>query len=198
MGKAKNVKTYTLTEQQLKSIAKSVADETLKAYIKEEKNEAKRTQDRRLYNMRVLLENYRNLNKYAKNAIYTVEQMIEQEEIGETEAKLMMKCGLRDDDMLVRSIASGALRVKTLMAQVNRMLDIYREDCETSSSRTKQRQYRVLYDLYLGKNRMTTKEIADREGEELRTIQNDAKAAREDLTPLIFGIDGLLIKLLRE
>ena len=34
MGKAKNVKTYTLTEQQLKSIAKSVSDETLKAYIK--------------------------------------------------------------------------------------------------------------------------------------------------------------------
>lgn len=198
MGKAKNVKTYTLTEQQLKSIAKSVADETLKAYIKEEKNEAKRTQDRRLYNMRVLLENYRNLNEYAKNAIYSVGQMIEQDEIGETEVELMMKCGLRDDDMLVRSIASGALRVKTLMAQVNRMLDIYREDCETSSSRTKQRQYRVLYALYLGENRMTTKEIADREGEELRTIQNDAKAAREDLTPLIFGIDGLLIKLLRE
>ena len=52
--------------------------------------------------------------------------------------------------------------------------------------------------MYLGEVRQTTKEIAEQEGEEIRTIQNDAKAAREDLTPLIFGIDGLLIKLLKD
>ncbi len=198
MGKSKTAKTYTITEQQLKSFAKMTADEAVKAYIKEEKNEAKRTQDRRLYNMRVLLENYRSLNEYAKSAIYSVEQAMESDEIGETEVELLMKCGLKEDDLLIKSVASGAVRVKILMAQVNKMLDIYKTDCETSSSKTKQRQYRVIYGMYLGETRLSTKEIAEQEGEEIRTIQNDAKAAREDLTPLIFGIDGLLIKLLRE
>lgn len=45
---------------------------------------------------------------------------------------------------------------------------------------------------------MTTKEIAEMECEEVRTIQNDAKAAREDLTALIFGLDGILVRILRE
>ena len=66
MGKDTSGKIFSISEQQLKSFAKMTADEAVKAYIKEEKNEAKRTQDRRLYNMRVLLENYRSLNEYAK------------------------------------------------------------------------------------------------------------------------------------
>ena len=56
----------------------------------------------------------------------------------------------------------------------------------------------MIYNMYLADKRMTTKEIADMEGEELRTIQNDAKAAREDLTALIFGLDGLLVRILKE
>ena len=45
---------------------------------------------------------------------------------------------------------------------------------------------------------MNTKEIAELEGEDIRTIQNDAKTAREDLTALIFGLDGVLTRILRE
>lgn len=197
MGKSGS-KVYTITEQQLKEFAKSAANEAVKTYQKEEKNEAKRRSDSRLYNTKILLENYHSLNEYARSAIYSVEQLMNDSSIGEREVELMMKCGLKEDDLLIRSVASGAIRVKTLMAQVNRMLKVYREDCETSSSKTKQRQYRVIYGLYLADQRMSTKEIADQEGEEIRTIQNDAKAAREELTPLIFGIDGLLIKLLKE
>ena len=49
-----------------------------------------------------------------------------------------------------------------------------------------------------GRGEKTTKEIAEMECEEVRTIQNDAKAAREDLTALIFGLDGILVRILRE
>lgn len=198
MGKDTSGKIFSISEQQLKSLAKMTADETVKAYSRELNNEAKRSQDRRLYNMRILLDNYRSLNEYAKSAIYSVQQLSTEGYIENEEVKMLMGCGLHEDDMLIKSVAAGALRVKTLMAQVNKMLDIYKTDCETSSSKTKQRQYRVIYGMYLGETRLSTKEIAEQEGEEIRTIQNDAKAAREDLTPLIFGIDGLLIKLLRE
>jgi len=199
MGKGKGTgQTYTMTEQQLKTFARMAADEAVKKYTKEEKNAEKRKQDRRLFNMRILLENYRSLNEYANSAIYTVEQLMYSDELTEKEVEMLMKCGLREDDLLIKSVASGAVRVKTLMAQVNKMLNVYRNDCETSSSKIKQRQYRVINSMYLTDHRMTTKEIAEQEGEEIRTIQNDAKAAREDLTPLIFGIDGLLTKILKE
>ena len=78
------------------------------------------------------------------------------------------------------------------------MLEIYRRTCESSASRVKQRQYRVIEKMYLSDQKMTTQEIAELEGEDIRTIQNDAKAAREDLTALIFGLDGLLTRILRE
>lgn len=194
----KSGKTYSITEEQLKNFAKTIAEETVKTFRKEEKNEAMKKQNRNLYNTRLLLENYRGLNEYAKSAIYSVEQLIEDKAIGEYEVKLLMKCGVKEDDLLIKSVASGAVRVKTLMAQVNKMLNVYRVDCETSSSETKKRRYRVINSLYLAEERKSTKEIADIEGEELRTIQNDAKAAREELTPLIFGIDGLVIKLFKE
>lgn len=194
----KGGKTFNITEEQLKHFAKTVAEEAVKAFRKEEKNEARRKQNRNLYNMRLLLENYRGLNEYAKSAIYSVEQLIEDRTIGEYEVELLMKCGVKEDDLLIKSVASGAVRVKTLMAQVDKMLNVYRIDCETSSSETKKRRYRVINALYLAEERKSTKDIAEMEGEELRTIQNDAKAAREELTPLIFGIDGLMIKLFKE
>lgn len=197
MGKSGS-KTYTITEAQLKDYAKTAAEEAVRAYRKEERNEARKTVDRRRYNTRMLLENYRSLNEYAESAVYSVEQMVESSQISQEEVEILMKCGLKADDLWIKSVASGAIRVKTLMTQVNKMLAIYRNDCETSSSKTKQRQYRVIYNMYLSENRMTTKEIAEQEQEEIRTIQNDAKAAREDLTPLIFGIDGLLTRIFKE
>lgn len=197
MGKS-GLKTYTITEAQLKDYAKTAAEEAVRAYRKEERNEARKTVDRRRYNTRMLLENYRSLNEYAESAVYSVEQMVESSQISQEEVEILMKCGLKADDLWIKSVASGAIRVKTLMTQVNKMLAIYRNDCETSSSKIKQRQYRVIYNMYLSENRMTTKEIAEQEQEEIRTIQNDAKAAREDLTPLIFGIDGLLTRIFKE
>ena len=62
----------------------------------------------------------------------------------------------------------------------------------------KQIQYRVIEYLYLSENNLNTKEIAELEGEDVRTIQNDAKQAREDLTALIFGLDGVISRILRE
>ena len=50
--------------------------------------------------------------------------------------------------------------------------------------------------MYLIEDRKSSKEIADEENEEVRTIQNDAKHAREDLTVLFFGIDGMLVRIL--
>ena len=61
----------------------------------------------------------------------------------------------------------------------------------------KKRQYRVIHDMYLAEKRLTTRQIAENEQEELRTIQNDAKQARDDISVLLFGINGLVEQILK-
>mgnify|MGYP003311489840 CR=1 FL=1 len=190
-------KTYEITEAQLKTLVKDASAAAVKAYKHENETSAKKKVDRMLYKTKTLLEKYRYLTEYAKNSVYTLEQA-EKVDPDLTDIDVLTKFGIFDDDKTLHRLKRGVVTVKMIMAHVDKMLEIYQKDCEASSSRTRQRQYRVIYYMYLAENRMTTREIADMEHEEIRTIQNDAKAAREDLTALIFGIDGILIRILKE
>ena len=62
-----------------------------------------------------------------------------------------------------------------------------------------QRQLEILLELFEKPEvYMTASYFSSKHQCSLRTIQNDAKAAREDLTALIFGLDGILVRILRE
>ena len=150
-----------------------------------------------LYKTKVLLEKYTWLKAYAKKSVYTLEQA-EQVNDGMADIEVLTKFGIFDNDKTLHNLKRGVITVNMLMTHVDNMLEVYRENCESSASKTKQRQYRVVYNMYLAEEKKTTKEIAEMECEEVRTIQNDAKAAREDLTALIFGLDGILVRILRE
>lgn len=193
----KGGKTYSITEKQLNSIIKKASEAGIEAYKTEHKESTKKKVDKMRYKTKVLLEKYTYLMEYANNSIYTLEQARKVND-GIADIELLTKFGIFDDDKTLHNLERGVMTVNMLMTHVNNMLEVYRQTCEGSASRTKQRQYRVIFNMYLTKEKMTTKEIADLEQEELRTIQNDAKAAREDLTALIFGIDGILVRILKE
>ena len=188
---------YSLTEEQMEALVKRASVAGVEAYKSEHQNDARKKVDRMLYKTRVLLEKYHYLKEYADKSVYTLEQAEEVND-GIADIEALTKFGIFDDDKTLHRLKRGVVTVNMLMAHVNNMLEVYRTSCEVSASPIKRRQYRVIYNMYLADKRMTTKEIADMEGEELRTIQNDAKAAREDLTALIFGLDGLLVRILKE
>ena len=195
MGKGQKV--FTMTEQDMSRMVEKAAEAGVKAYKKEHEASAKSKVDRMLYRTRVLLEKYRYLKEYSDKAVYTLEKAEEVDnEIADID--VLTKFGIFDDDKTLHRMKRGVITVRMIMAHVDTMLDVYRAECETSANPTRQRRWRVIYGMYLAEDRLTTKEIADQEGEEIRTIQNDAKAAREDLTALIFGIDGILIRILRD
>ena len=194
---AKNGKTYSITEAQLEDMIKKASEAGAEAYKKEQSQSARRKVDRMLYKTKVLLEKYTWLKAYAKNSVYTLEQA-EKVNDGMADIEVLTKFGIFDDDKTLHNLNRGVITVNMLMTHVDNMLEVYRENCESSASKTKQRQYRVVYNMYLAEEKKTTKEIAEMECEEVRTIQNDAKAAREDLTALIFGLDGILVRILRE
>ena len=194
---AKNGKTYSITEAQLEDMIKKASEAGAEAYKKEQSQSTRRKVDRMLYKTKVLLEKYTWLKAYAKNSVYTLEQA-EKVNDGMADIEVLTKFGIFDNDKTLHNLKRGDSTVNMLMTHVDNMLEVYRENCESSASKTKQRQYRVVYNMYLAEEKKTTKEIAEMECEEVRTIQNDAKAAREDLTALIFGLDGILVRILRE
>lgn len=189
--------TRQLTEQEIAEIARRAAVAGAEQYRKESERDAKKKTDRMLYKTKVLLEKYHLLMDYVNNSVYTLEQAERvNPEINDIE--LLMKYGILDEDKTLKTMERSITTVNLIMTHVNRMLEIYRSDSEGSASPTRQRQWRVVYHMYLADQRLTTKEIADMEHQELRTIQNDAKAAREDLTVLFFGLNGILIRMLKD
>lgn len=193
----KGAKTYNISERELKEMMRRASEAGIAAYKNEHEETTRRKAGRLLYRTKTLLERYTQLNEYAQNSVYTLERAEEVNE-GIADLEVLTKFGIFDDDKTLHNLKRSVVTVNMVMAHVNIMLEVYRKECESSASKVKQRQYRVIEYLYLCENKLNTKEIAELEGEDVRTIQNDAKQAREDLTALIFGLDGVITRILRE
>ena len=193
----KGAKTYNISERELQEMMRRASEAGIAAYKNEHEETTRRKAGRLLYRTKTLLERYTQLNEYAQNSVYTLERAEEVNE-GIADLEVLTKFGIFDDDKTLHKLKRSVVTVNMVMAHVNTMLEVYRKECESSASKVKQRQYRVIEYLYLSENKLNTKEIAELEGEDVRTIQNDAKQAREDLTALIFGLDGVITRILRE
>lgn len=193
----KGAKTYNISERELQEMMRRASEAGIAAYKNEHEETTRRKAGRLLYRTKTLLERYTQLNEYAQNSVYTLERAEEVNE-GIADLEVLTKFGIFDDDKTLHNLKRSVVTVNMVMAHVNTMLEVYRKECESSASKVKQRQYRVIEYLYLSENKLNTREIAELEGEDVRTIQNDAKQAREDLTALIFGLDGVITRILRE
>lgn len=193
----KGANTYNISERELQEMMRRASEAGIAAYKNEHEETTRRKAGRLLYRTKTLLERYTQLNEYAQNSVYTLERAEEVNE-GIADLEVLTKFGIFDDDKTLHNLKRSVVTVNMVMAHVNTMLEVYRKECESSASKVKQRQYRVIEYLYLSENKLNTKEIAELEGEDVRTIQNDAKQAREDLTALIFGLDGVITRILRE
>ena len=99
-----------------------------------------------------------------------------------------------DEDKTLHRQLKGINAVKFMLAHVDRMLEVYQRECETSSNEIIQRRWKVIQMMYLDREKKkSTKEIAEFYNMELSTIQKDAKEARNDLTVLFFGLDAMIL-----
>ena len=187
-----------ISRDELKTLVQQAGEAGAKEFEKKTQKTAKEKVSSMLYRTKVLLEKYKYLNEYVENQIYCVSQAEDagKDQDSDVDLKMLMRFGILDDDITLQTTKRNVASLKMILDNVDRMLKIYKEDCESSTSETKKRQWRVIESMYLADKRMTTKEIADKEGQDIRTIQQDAKNAREDLTALIFGLDGMLVRIL--
>lgn len=98
---------------------------------------------------------------------------------------------LDTDEFAVRSIIKSKERTRTLEKFVNRMLKVYQVICEQSQSEEDKRRYQVVHHMYISEEKKTVAEISEMQFVTERTVFNDLKKAYEELTVLIFWVDGL-------
>ena len=151
-----------------------MAAAAVKAAERERKKIRQQQYDWKYHNTKLLLRNYRRLNAYYENAVFSTE--------GAEEA---------DEEIIVESIQKSYATTKIIMTHVNKMLDCYKIMCERSSRPDDARHWRVLEGLYLADSYTTAEAIAQREHIDKRTVYKDIDVCVADLTALFFGVGGI-------
>ena len=131
--------------------------------------------DRRLHNTDLLLRN--------ENAVYKSKE-------GEVTEVLEDIMTMKDDKVIVESIKTSAKRTAIMVQHIDKMLDVYRIYCSKLSEKDK-RRYKIIKALYISKTPMTIAEISKKFSVSKVTVYEDIKIAKERLSSLFFGIDGL-------
>lgn len=165
------------------------AKAAVKAVERERKAYRKRQYDWKYQNTKLLLRNYRRLNAYYENAIFSIEDA---EEADESFEDIMRNMGRpADEEIFVESIQKNYLATRIIMTHVNKMLDCYQIMCERSNRQDDKRHWRVLEGLYLSENYTTAEQIAKQEHIDKRTVYKDIDVCAADLTALFFGVGGI-------
>lgn len=165
------------------------AKAAVKAVERERKAYRKKQYDWKYQNTKLLLRNYRRLNAYYENAIFSIEDA---EEADESFEDIMRNMGRpADEEIFVESIQKNYLATRIIMTHVNKMLDCYEIMCERSNRQDDKRHWRVLEGLYLSENYTTAEQIAKQEHIGKRTVYKDIDVCAADLTALFFGVGGI-------
>lgn len=165
------------------------AKAAVKAVERERKAYRKKQYDWKYQNTKLLLRNYRRLNAYYQNAIFSIEDA---EEADESFEDIMRSMGRpADEEIFVESIQKNYLATRIIMTHVNKMLECYEVMCERSNRQDDKRHWRVLEGLYLSENYTTAEQIAKQEHIDKRTVYKDIDVCAADLTALFFGVGGI-------
>lgn len=178
----------SLTADQRKEIVGLAVAAGIKAYRDEATKHRKEIYDRRLYNTKLLMKNYRDLKEHADKAVFDA-STAEDEDV--YEILNLMSEWVREEASTVDSIKKSAARTKLIMDHINEMLQIYRAACERSKRPEDIRRYNVLYDYYIGPEDLSLEEIAEKYSVDARTVYRDIRDATARITALLFGVDGI-------
>lgn len=165
------------------------AKAAVKAVERERRAYRKKQYDWKYQNTKLLLRNYRRLNAYYENAIFSIEDAAEADVSFEDIMRSMGRPA--DEEIFVESIQKNYLATRIIMTHVNKMLDCYEIMSERSNRQDDKRHWRVLEGLYLSENYTTAEQIAKQEHIDKRTVYKDIDVCAADLTALFFGVGGI-------
>ena len=121
------------------------AKAAVKAVERERRAYRKKQYDWKYQNTKLLLRNYRRLNAYYENAIFSIEDAAEADVSFEDIMRSMGRPA--DEEIFVESIQKNYLATRIIMTHVNKMLDCYEIMCERSNRQDDKTNWRVLEGL---------------------------------------------------
>lgn len=91
----------------------------------------------------------------------------------------------------VSSICAMRRKTKLMMSHVDKMLTAYKALCEKAANSDETRRWEALYLRYIGDEKLSVDDIADRLHIDKRTFYRDINKAMEDMAILLFGIEAI-------
>lgn len=183
-------KTYAIKKEELDQLVEQAAVAGIDAFRNEEKKARNKIVNRNLHNTRKLLESYRTLKNDLQHSDYETE---------DAQRELRFKC-IEDlmepgeasmDEVMAKEIArlqENAWRKR----QIERAIELLKEDCSRPGEPEAMRKYRVIMGLYIQDEKMDYAELAEKENVVERTIYRDASDACKMLAPYLFSVDAII------
>lgn len=163
----------------------TIAEVAIAKFNELQQEEKTKRLDRRLFNTRILLKNYRHLKVYC----------IEMKESMDLEEGEQEEIITPDKEYLtLESIKRSEARTLAMMRFIDNMIKVYEMDCKHLGTEAI-RRYETLMHFYINNEKMTYSEIADLHNVHERTAQRDLKEAIHSMSVLFFGTDGLRLQL---
>lgn len=173
-------------QDNIAKIAAEIGAKTaIDVYAKQKEKEKKTRIDKRLRDTKRLMRSYREIKVHAGDAISSLSETVNDDY--EFFKELMEEPEKIDVGAIVRSKARSAI----MLTHIDAMLNAYEIICYNSKKPEEERRYRVLESMYLEDERITVKEIAERENIDTRTVYKDVDAACEKMSALLFGIQWI-------
>ena len=142
--------------------------------IKRNKVFAKNESEKELRNTKELLKNYRLLENHLDVELPSIDD----------------DTPLSRYELSLYSLLGYRARSKEMMEFINEIIERYREIC-MQGTLEQRRRFKVVQALYLNKPTMTRVRLAQLFKCDEKTIRRDERRAINELSVMIFGIDGL-------
>lgn len=164
---------YEITEKQMRDIAEYASRKGIEAY----KEEKKKEKIEKVEKTKEHLEEYRRVKKALEH-----EEKCSRQEIAELRFK-MVKDLMEDiegregeTERRVKKEREKKQEAMYFVTQMERAMEMYREEAEESRNEEEKRRYREIENIYI-KNNMTVREVAEIENVSEKTVYKDLKIA---------------------
>lgn len=159
------------------------------ATVKQELNSKTRKEKEHkkiLHNTKLLLRNYSNFVEHYRLTEFTASTLIDEDILELIEYKMDDD---KVDDTYIKSLFKTKEKTAKILNHINRMMDYYEKSAIETHDIKKQRAAKVLRMVYLERKRY--KEISEELNIDKSTVSRDVEIGIEDMSPLLFGIDGV-------
>ena len=162
---------YSLSQEQLNSIAAIAAEKAVEAYRSEQQKTQKKQDNESIRITKKKLQSYRRVKA----------SLAETEEFSEDE-----KIELRWQ--FVKDLMGSSMQYVDKAENIDKAMRLYKREVDNSTNDEFQRRYRVMHAMYIADEVLTIEQIAEKENTSEKTVYRDIGIACKILSVYLLGM----------